>query len=570
MNKTRIPALLAAAWLALPAWAATYYVDAGHPAASDANSGTEALPWRTLQRATSPLGSGVAAGDTVYVKNGTYVGTGDACSSGGVTPAFYPVNSGTPTAPIAFRAYPGHSPVVSWPVCPPPEARNNPVIGNGGAGRDHVIWDGFTTGPGNDVRIQRCTGCLVENVVIDKGGATPSVPGQGNYDGIRVEESTDAIIRNNTVRNVFTTDSTGGRGACIKLYDDRNTRVHNNELSNCDDGIYDKEGGTDNTYELNIIRDIARRAFYFTGFQTPRCAAWSCAVRNNVIRNNVVVNARSGVNMDLDDPATMRNISVYNNTLYNVDRGIQLGTSLPEMRYYNNIITLRSPSTDMNSVTLFFAGPSPPTDLVSNYQNLRAPAPPHAGFSIDFQPPESLAQWQSRGFDASSLTSDPQFVGPVTGTPLPEAFRLQSASPLRGAGRVGGTSTGAPVDIGAYATGTEVIGRATGAPAPDTTPPSVPTGLTAVAVSSSRIDLSWAASTDERGVAGYRVDRDGTVIATTSNTAYSDTGLAPSTTHAYRLAAYDGAGNQSGQSSPASATTLPATPPPPPTGLVAD
>ena len=383
-----------------------------------------------------------------------------------------------------------------------------------------------------------------------------------------MEESTDTIIRNNTVRNVFTTDSTGGRGAGIKLYDDRNTRVHNNEVSNCDDGIYDKEGGTDNTYELNFIRDIPRRAFYFTGFQTPRCTAWNCAVRNNVIRNNVVVNARTGVIVDLDDPATMRNISVYNNTLYNVDRGIQLGTPLPEMRYYNNIITLRGPSTDMNLVTLFFAGASPPSDLVSNYQDFRAPAPPHAGFSINLQPPESLAQWQSRGFDASSLTSDPQFVGPLSGTPPPEAFRLQSTSPLRGAGRVGGVSTGAPADMGAYATGTEVIGRTAGTPPPDTAPPTVPTGLTAAAVSSSRIDLSWAASTDDRGVAGYRVYRDGAAIATTTNTAYSDSGLAPSTAYAYRLAAYDAAGNQSGQSTPASVTTLPATPPPTPTGLV--
>src|SRR5207248_7173559 len=63
---------------------------------------------------------------------------------------------------------------------------------------------------------------------------------------------------------------------------------------------------------------------------------------------------------------------------------------------------------------------------------------------------------------------------------------------------------------------------------PDTTPPSVPTGLRATAVSSSQINLSWAASSDNVGVSGYRVFRDGTQIATTSATSFPNTGLSPS------------------------------------------
>src|SRR5207302_867202 len=110
-------------------------------------------------------------------------------------------------------------------------------------------------------------------------------------------------------------------------------------------------------------------------------------------------------------------------------------------------------------------------------------------------------------------------------------------------------------------------------PPPDTTPPSVPTGLTANAVSSSQINLSWTASTDNVGVSGYRVYRGGTQIATTSTTSFTDTGVLPSTTYSYTVAAYDAAGNVSAQSSPASATT-PAppdtTPPTVPTGLTAN
>src|SRR5204862_271307 len=110
-------------------------------------------------------------------------------------------------------------------------------------------------------------------------------------------------------------------------------------------------------------------------------------------------------------------------------------------------------------------------------------------------------------------------------------------------------------------------------PAPaDTTPPSVPTGLTASAVSSSQINLSWTASSDNVGVSGYRVYRNGTQIATTGATSFANTGLSPSTTYSYTVAAYDAAGNLSAQSSSASATT-PAppdtTPPSVPTGLTA-
>src|SRR6266581_3346130 len=102
---------------------------------------------------------------------------------------------------------------------------------------------------------------------------------------------------------------------------------------------------------------------------------------------------------------------------------------------------------------------------------------------------------------------------------------------------------------------TVTVANAPPPPPPDTTPPSVPTGLTASAVSSSQINLSWAASSDNVGVSGYRVYRGGIQIATTSATSFPNTGLSPSTTYTYAVAAFDAAGNLSAQSSPASATT---------------
>lgn len=92
--------------------------------------------------------------------------------------------------------------------------------------------------------------------------------------------------------------------------------------------------------------------------------------------------------------------------------------------------------------------------------------------------------------------------------------------------------------------------------ASDTTPPSVPTDLSATAVSISQINLSWTASTDDVAVDGYQVFRDTVQIATTTLTSYSDTGLTANTTYVYTVTAFDGADNISAHSATATATTL--------------
>ncbi len=91
----------------------------------------------------------------------------------------------------------------------------------------------------------------------------------------------------------------------------------------------------------------------------------------------------------------------------------------------------------------------------------------------------------------------------------------------------------------------------------DTQSPSIPTNLSATAVSSSQINLSWIASTDNVGVTGYRIYRIGTQIGTSVSNSYSNIGLIANTTYSYTVSAYDAAGNVSAQSSSASATTLP-------------
>jgi cellulose 1,4-beta-cellobiosidase len=89
----------------------------------------------------------------------------------------------------------------------------------------------------------------------------------------------------------------------------------------------------------------------------------------------------------------------------------------------------------------------------------------------------------------------------------------------------------------------------------DLTPPSTPTGLSATAISSSQINLSWTASTDNVGVTGYKIFRGGVQIGTSATNNYTDTGLTASTMYTYTVAAYDAVPNTSPTSSPAFATT---------------
>ncbi len=97
----------------------------------------------------------------------------------------------------------------------------------------------------------------------------------------------------------------------------------------------------------------------------------------------------------------------------------------------------------------------------------------------------------------------------------------------------------------------------------DTTPPTVPTGLTATPVATSQIDLTWLPSTDDYELMGYHVWRDGVQIATTTALVYSDTGLTASTTYEYFITAYDHFANESASSTPVSTTTLSIPVPPP-------
>jgi len=90
----------------------------------------------------------------------------------------------------------------------------------------------------------------------------------------------------------------------------------------------------------------------------------------------------------------------------------------------------------------------------------------------------------------------------------------------------------------------------------DVTPPTVPANLHTTSVTATSVALAWDASTDESGVSGYTVYRNGAALGTTTGTSYTDSNLAQNTTYSYEVDAYDAVNNFSAKCAPLVVTTL--------------
>ena len=150
-----------------------------------------------------------------------------------------------------------------------------------------------------------------------------------------------------------------------------------------------------------------------------------------------------------------------------------------------------------------------------------------------------------------SACNQPKDLATVFGTTVDEQPALRATNPVNPLPSPTSSSTPSPSPR----------------PVSDTQAPSVPLALTGTAVSSNQINLTWAASSDNTGVAGYKVYRNGIQIGLLAERSFSDTNLTAFTTYSYTVAAYDAAGNSSAQSNAisvrtaADADTLPPTVP---------
>jgi fibronectin type 3 domain-containing protein len=252
-----------------------------------------------------------------------------------------------------------------------------------------------------------------------------------------------------------------------------------------------------------------------------------------------------------------------------------------------------STSANPGSVIYSTAGTYVASLTVTDNQGLTSPSPAtltvtvNSGFSLSASPSsQNVASGNSTTY---TLTVTPTlgFTGSVSfsasGLPSGASASFSPATVTTSGSTIMTVATSASTPTGNYTltvTGTSgsVSSSTTASLAViatvDTQPPTAPTNLSASAASSSQINLSWTASTDNVGVTGYDVERcQGAGCANFAQiavlgavTTFNDTGLTPSTSYSYRIRATDAAGNLSPYSNVASASTL--APPPPPIQLV--
>jgi fibronectin type 3 domain-containing protein len=94
----------------------------------------------------------------------------------------------------------------------------------------------------------------------------------------------------------------------------------------------------------------------------------------------------------------------------------------------------------------------------------------------------------------------------------------------------------------------------------DVTKPSAPERLSAVAAGGpDRVELSWSPASDDVGVSGYRIYRDGSAVPLASvgasTTSFSDAAVAPAREYSYTVTAVDAGGNESDAREPARVRT---------------
>lgn len=399
--------------------AADYYVDL---AGDDANAGSAAAPWRTLQHAAGAVGPG----DRVTVRPGDYAG-------------FHLTTSGTAGSPIEFLAEPGV--LIS---------ATNPVTNDGInlEGASHVVIDGFEV-VGMPRAGVRSVGPFVNSQQAFAEFVTiRDVTSRDNGKwGILTGFVNDLLIEDNR-----TSGSIDEHGIYVGNSGDRPVIRGNEIFGNRANGIHvnaDRFAGLDGVIEGALI---AGNTIYDNGVGGGSGINMD-GVQDSRIENNLIYNSHaSGISLyQIDGAEPSTGNVVINNTVHQAADGrwaLNLQDGAANNTVANNIFI-----SDHSFRGAIDGSPDSLPGLVSDYNAVVSRFTNNGGDSV-----ESLAQWrQATGQDTNSLiaTAAELFVDPVAGD-----YRLASDSPARNAGwNLWGAGddllgvarpVGARVDIGAY------------------------------------------------------------------------------------------------------------------------
>jgi hypothetical protein len=275
---------------------------------SDSNPGTEEKPWLTIQKAADTM----VAGDTVFVKNGTYneniyIGKND------------PRKSGKMNNPITYIAFPGHHPIIDGKELNEPEGLGLLSI----LGESYITIDGFEI-TGNSayygVYVQgNCSHITLKNLIVHDHKLS------GIYTTGYRFKFTDLVIDN---CEIYNTNKILESSECIVL-----ETIDGFEVKNCyihdqgKDGIDAKVGSKNGTIHDNIIKGDGKSWGNYT------------SDKNGYLQNST----STGIYLDCYG-VPINNIAVYNNYIYDCfAAGIAIASevspypSATGIEIYNNI-----------------------------------------------------------------------------------------------------------------------------------------------------------------------------------------------------------------------------------------
>jgi len=387
--------------------------------------GTELAPFDDIDQCARE----VQPGDTCWVMDGRY-GLGIDAEEGS---PYEPAHGGLAEHRISFRAYPGHRPeIVSRPG----------VTWNLGTRerRDYITYAGFKVNGVLRIRgsseSDRSVGVVVEDFEICGGGGKDD----GNWSGIFAEFVEDLTIRNSVIRDIRS--PSGGAQKGISLFNGRRTLVEHSWIGfNDSEGIFDKEGGEDNTYRRNVFANNTV-ALKINNQSDER----GVSNERTRIYENVFVCEGAGLDEAIRLLSRPTDWEIYNNTGYECSAIVVRSSSGPATGgvVYNNIWWASQPGKGMWESQ---NGDDREPDYLDD--NLYAPGGSYRENRYDAADAQyaSLASWSAalhpRVYDRNSQEGDPLFVDPAG-----HDFRLAPGSPGRAAGRF--SSPGAEQDLGAW------------------------------------------------------------------------------------------------------------------------
>jgi len=281
------------------------------PDGDDANAGTDARPWRTVQKAAATL----TAGQTAFVKEGIY------------TERVVVANSGAEGSPITLRNYPGHAPVLdaqgldqSWGVIEMHGKAHVRIAGlhiqnarRGQAGivalrSSHIAIEGchVLNTSASGILIWECDHVTVQGNEVERACQ------DGGEESVTVKFGSDMVeVHNNHIHH------TGHEGVDVKE-GVRNVRVYNNHIHHVErQGLY-ADAWDRETFSIEFFNNV----LHDCGFGLAVCSEMGGLLHDVRAFNNIIYNNR-GPGLVVADwggrRAThpIRDVFFVNNTLYN-------------------------------------------------------------------------------------------------------------------------------------------------------------------------------------------------------------------------------------------------------------